>query len=618
MSSFRYTPLENPGSDLRLVTIHHGQHDESLECTLITQHDAPIGYQALSYAWGDKARKLPISLNGQLFSVTPNLESALRSLRCATEEATENQLPLWIDAICINQEDGDERDEQVRRMKSVYQQAVHVIIWLGNYNEPCDEALRFDSRTWELVRVERNSEAIARSAMELIVLLMLERIVQEKGSDTALRVVLEENIDLPSELEDFLDPESLQIWAQLSRLFNRPWFERLWIIQELAVAKRAAVAWGEICIPWPTLENAAKFILRPGITSLPTHIRKIFPVLGAHRITQVALRSMINVDTKNILTLLHNTQNTKCSDPRDRLYAILGIVKDIKDIEVDYSIPVQQVYRNWAEKRIRRTRTLDILSACADSGRFGDLPSWVPDLRRLFGQDKVLWNLSQGSWKKTLLELMAYNLHVKKADAWKTSFRNLHFSDNGLKLYLLGKPFGSICRLTIIGDIVTGLPDPTDLEAKLRQILGDWHNELSTKREPGRDESSHLIGFKASILRSFEYGVSDSEYLNETYDRWKQGGSHWKDETGFRSFEQTLFPRVHGCQMFTTKSGRVGIVAGNCKTQIGDELWLLSGGLTAFLLRRINEVEHRLISPCYTWMMFNSSANALLKQVVLI
>jgi hypothetical protein len=120
------------------------------------------------------------------------------------------------------------------------------------------------------------------------------------------------------------------------------------------------VQWGHPQVAWPALEEAAKCILRPGNFVFQPHIHKILPLLGAHRITQVAVQSMYNFDTNNVLTILHNTQGIKGSDPRDRLYAIRGIIEDNEDIEIDYSIPVQQVYRNWAVKRINGTKSLDI------------------------------------------------------------------------------------------------------------------------------------------------------------------------------------------------------------------------------------------------------------------
>jgi hypothetical protein len=589
MDLFHYTPLNNPEFDLRFINISPGEFDERLSCSLYTPYTKfvpPGGYRALSYTWGDAARKVPIFLNGRTFLVTPNLEDALRNLRTTTTQEWQNQLPLWIDAICINQEDSDERDGQVRRMKWIYQQADHVIIWLGNYNEPSDVTLRIDPSKWRFNRIEENSEDTARSAL-VLALFMKDEASRHQESEVLVG------------LEDCQHLRNLQVWAQLLRLFHRPWFERLWIIQELAVSRKAVVLWGKLQTPWPTLEKAAKFILRPGEALLPTQIRKIFPLLGAHRITQVDLKSMLNVDTNNIMTVLHNTQNTKCSDPRDRLYAIRGIVEDNQDIEIDYSIPVQQVYRNWAEKRIRRTQTLDILCACADSGRGGDLPSWVPDLRQPFGQDKVLWIASQSLRKESDGE----NKEKEGQDSSEFQCSDLCFSDDGLKVSVSGQYLGKVGNLTAVGDVVTNLLDPTDLEARLRQIIADWERTLNTPKLVWGDELLTPKGFKETLLRSFYPRSSELGVLDAPYRVWcgEIAVSLDLDAKGYlREFERSLFSRVHGCQMFIMeRSGRTGIVAGNCETQTGDELWLLRGGLTAFVLRRVNEVEHRLISPCY-------------------
>jgi hypothetical protein len=223
------------------------------------------------------------------------------------------QFPLWIDAMCINQEDSNERDEQVRRMKWIYRRAERILIWFGNYNEPCDEAFHFDVGRWGIGQLEENSETKARSAIVLALSLKPVATVQD-------------NSEVFISLEGITHSQDLQVWAQLSRLFHRPWFEHLWIIQKLAVSRRAVVLWGRMQTPWQTLEQAAKFILRPGEASMPPRVRKLFPLIGADRITQVLLQSMFNVDTTNILIILHNTQNTKCSDSRDHLYAILGVV----------------------------------------------------------------------------------------------------------------------------------------------------------------------------------------------------------------------------------------------------------------------------------------------------
>lgn len=599
MLPFSYSPLGH--SELRLIKIDPGQHDERVRCSMITRRistQSDWTYQALSYTWGDGTRKVPIFLNGQDFLVTTNLEDGLRHMRCKTWSKSLDQLPLWIDAICINQEDSDERDVQVRRMKSIYEQAERVIIWLGSYNERTDETFRLDLNRWNIDGVEENSEAMARSAIVLALLLKEEADPAKKSTEVSIR------------LADCIHANNSQVWVQLARLFHRPWFERLWIIQELAVSRKAIAQWGNLQIAWPTLEEAAKFILRPGAAVLSPHIRRLFPLLGAHRITQVALQSMYNFDTHNVLTILHNTQNTKCSDPRDRLYAIRGIVEDNEDNEIDYSIPVHQVYRTWAEKRIRRTRTLDIFSACADSSRGGDLPSWVPDLRKPFGQDRPLWIASHSSKNRRAIR-SSYGQPLEFA------ITDLQFSEDGQKIAVTGKHVFNIRKLTTVGDAVTSLPDPTDLESRLRQIIADWETTLNDQQEARGEETLAPRGVKETILRSFYPWLTNSENsdpLSMPYDIWRgDNGSrhtlsdyvnsgHWdvsRHEVALKDFERALFPRVHGCQMFMLENGNTGIVAGNCQTQIGDQLWLLKGGLTAFVLRPVNEEEHRLISPCY-------------------
>ncbi|KAE9363791.1 HET-domain-containing protein [Stipitochalara longipes BDJ] len=598
MLPFTYTPLRDGRSDLRLIYLIYDEPGTRVTCVMnIFTKPVHESYQALSYTWGDGTRKVPITVNDREILVTKNLEAALINIRFrASGERSEARLPLWIDAICINQEDSDERDAQVRRMKSIYEQAEMVLIWLGNFNEPTDEHFRRDIFGWNIDKVEENSAAMARSAMMLIVLL------QKEADHTQSSEISENSI----RLADYIHANNLQAWAQLARLFNRPWFERLWIIQELAVSRNAIVQWGNLQINWSILEKAAKFILRPGETVLLPDIRRLFPSLGAHRITQVALKLMYNFDTKNVLTILHNTQNTKCSDPRDRLYAIWGIVEDNEDIEIDYSIPVQQVYLNWVTKRLKRTESLDFLTACANSSRDGDLPSWVPDLRRPFGQDKLMWIASQE--KANISQGQTHRNSALIGLEWYKHKPQL--SEDGLRLNVWGKYLGKISNLTSVGDVATDLPDPTDLEARLRQIIADWEMTLSSPLREQGGSSTAPKGFTETLLRAcypWQWQHSDSDLI-ASYNIWMNNLDtrhllmyYNKYESRLRSFERSLFPRVHGCQMISSEDGMIGIVAGNCRTQIDDELWLLCRGLTAFVMRRVNETDHRLISPCYLY-----------------
>ncbi|KAG4439012.1 hypothetical protein IFR05_005528 [Cadophora sp. M221] len=590
---FRYTSLKNPESDLRLIQIASGQHGEDLKCTITVHSKHSLRrtkYNALSYTWGDVAVKVSITLNGKFFFVTPNLEGALRNLRCLTPAERGKQLPLWVDAMCINQNDIEERDDQVRRMKDIYQSAEWVTIWLGNYYEPCDDRVLVNEARWGIENPGRGSEI-------------------DTGEATRLALCLGYMLADPAKDQTFVDGtkayppevENVKAWVQLSRLFQRPWFERLWVIQEISVSQRAMVLCGKYMILWSQLEKAAQYILRPRGIPVPPHNQKILPLMGAHRMTQVSIKSMWNVDEKNILTILHSTQDTKCLDPRDRLYAILGIIEDKEDVEIDYSIPMEQVYRNWAEKRIRRTNTLDILSACADSSRLGDLPSWVPGLRRPFGQDKPLWIFSHTTRKKDFDYLKTAASGFLQLDR---KCKGLQISQDELALSVHGHQAGSINHLSIIGDVVSNLQDPTDLTTKLRSILNEWKDTVL--------KLHHVHGprfpFADIVLRNFEpWDSLPVPRALAILEAWMESNVPGETEE-IREFERLLFPKVHGCQIFRTSWANGGAVPGDCQAQVGDEIWILSGGLTPFILRRLGPTVHHLISPCYLYGSMGSIA----------
>jgi hypothetical protein len=130
----QYTPLNTKNSAIRLLTIHPvDPHDPlSLHCSLVQMSldEHPV-YHALSYAWSDddSDNLLPqgITVDGKQWMVGPNLAAALNARR----ERDLGQEPIWIDAICINQADTNERSDQILRMRQIYAQAVLVTVWLG-------------------------------------------------------------------------------------------------------------------------------------------------------------------------------------------------------------------------------------------------------------------------------------------------------------------------------------------------------------------------------------------------------------------------------------------------------------------------------------------------------
>ncbi|CZR67011.1 uncharacterized protein PAC_16910 [Phialocephala subalpina] len=606
MSNFRYTPLRYSERDLRLVRIEHGQEDEPPSCSIVVFSPEPHQphyywypkYEALSYTWGDASIKFPMFLNGKLFMATRNLERALRSLRCTTIEARESQLLLWIDALCINQEDADERDDQVRRMKTIYQRAARVLVWLGDYFEPSDA----------LINLGLSESSILNGSEELIqsyssnVQLLIGRLWDIFSSQERYwaSVALFQHI-----FDRWMDEHEIQTWILLARLFHRSWFERL-KISVAAASQQAVILWGRTRIGWPELEGAARYILRPGSILPAPHISKLFPRMGAHRVTQVALSSMLNVDTENIITVLHNTQGAMCTDPRDRLFAILGIVdaSEASDVEIDYSLPVQDVYCNWAQKRIQRVGGLDILNACANSALHG-LPSWVPDLRRPFGQDKALWSHTTG-------DARFYN-HLALANI-RSRYLKLSFVDS-YQLSMNACIIGSIAALSTVGDIVTGLSDPTDIAGRLREVITTWKAWVADSinshnlEQPPQFPTPTSWTFQANIMRGIRVDDFD-EWLSESR---AQDSMPQDMRTKHRSIERLLFPCLHRCQLFLTNKCHdqpypMGSVAFECTIVVGDQLCQIPGCVTPFIIRKDGR-NYRLITPCYSAILTGRSEN---------
>jgi hypothetical protein len=129
---FQYRPLDSAQNEIRLLRISPALHaDSTIHCQIFhtSLDNAPL-YEALSYAWGDRSGLHKIHIGSTSVHVTPNLDHALRRLR---PKPGDPELVIWVDALCINQEDIPERSIQTSKMRTIYQNAEKVSIWLGMY-----------------------------------------------------------------------------------------------------------------------------------------------------------------------------------------------------------------------------------------------------------------------------------------------------------------------------------------------------------------------------------------------------------------------------------------------------------------------------------------------------
>ncbi|KAI1453301.1 HET-domain-containing protein [Annulohypoxylon moriforme] len=333
---FEYTALDPSHREIRVLTVLPGEPEEPLRATVGTRSlDSNPLYNALSYVWGDAASaSIPgntINIDGDDFPVTTNLLVALRHLRSVL--GTDNPITLWVDAVCINQADLDERREQVSMMRDIYASAEQVIIWLGEEDYESDAV--FDA-----------IPAVAAQSHN------------------------EQN-------ERILDAARLCSRFFIGLQDRRPWFSRVWIIQELAMAKKdPLVVCGRKSVTWSTFMKASEFVSRKMFTEIGMVKRKMpgnddqsklgeeglmenigeedIEILGKSKIDVLhdLYKAMKSRGGYNLWKLLVISRTSEATDPRDRIYALLGLLKiDSPDprnsdnwIEVDYRKLTAKVY----------------------------------------------------------------------------------------------------------------------------------------------------------------------------------------------------------------------------------------------------------------------------------
>ena len=203
---YSYQPLRL-NSSIRLLILKPGEGEQDVHCDLmeIDLNDKPE-YFALSYCWGEPKFDVPIYCSGKRLSITANLTQALCRFRNISLPIT-----LWVDAICINQDDDEERSQQVEKMQDVYSHAREVYIWLG----PEDD----------------------RSPMVMAVL----EAHQKKAKTPGFHV------------RDHFDGNAPE-WQAVKDWLLRPWFWRVWTIQEARLAKSATAFFGPYHVDLATID----------------------------------------------------------------------------------------------------------------------------------------------------------------------------------------------------------------------------------------------------------------------------------------------------------------------------------------------------------------------------
>lgn len=325
-TAYHYTPLKHP-DEIRLLIIEPGRPSEAVKCNLVhTRLSHTPSYEALSYTWGTEERPSQIycGQDGHI-SVTQNCLEAIKSLRYK-----DRQRVTWIDAVCIDQPSIAERGHQVAIMPSIYRQAKKVIVYLGESTEDSGIAMEY-LKSHEFINDDATSFSPSHSQLAL------------------------------------------------GKLLSRPWFSRLWVLQEIFMSASADVICGHKSVPWACFRRLAKW----NPQNSPQKIPLVMSVSSYH--------SKQNPSIQDFFRILCNTRDCGCKDPRDRIFALFSMGPEglHKSLNIDYEESTETVFTNTA---IYLINSIGLDALCGVGGREGSssLPSWVPDWRRPVGSTPMM------------------------------------------------------------------------------------------------------------------------------------------------------------------------------------------------------------------------------------
>ena len=596
---FEYTALKGPDS-FRVLEVQPAAFSDTLKCTMSVHSLSNVpAYEALSYAWGEK-KGHSIDCDGKSLPIRENMCSALRRLRQPNTVRI-----LWIDALCINQRDIEERNRQLRLMKTIYQSATKVLVWLGEDSADSPRAFELISR-------------------------ILSRQSTWKEQDSRMPMTAQDLID-----EGLPEPFSPS-WKSLDALYWRPWFTRIWVIQEISVAKEVTLMCGSHQRSWRDFKTVAALMHDRSLTSL-THVdpRRTIKLAG------YASQQSKKGENEHLLRLLSKARDSYATDKRDKIYAMLGLAlrKDEAGINPDYSKSVEYIYTSLAVYFIGKDRNLDILNAVESDGyRLASLPGWVPD-----------WEIHP-----VALSFLSSPL-FSKMQATKSTQAMVSFSPDGSVLTATG---AAVDTISYIGDRFSEYiplagsvqdehlfqyhkPVKPSFDSAFETFMGQrfyvrqraymrsrWRQweKIAAKVNQYPTGEDTWTAFIRTLIANAELSAGATPDYHRFYQAWRQywimatrengiyitkshGQSSPADQLLAKEFMELHRQAAYGRQFFTSRNGYMGLGPGGT-VHLGGidtkcEIVILLGGRTPYILRKDGKHHHRFVGECYVHGLMN-------------
>lgn len=344
MADYLHQQLPTDEPHIRLLILPPGNASGDIQCSIF---HCPVSsapdYKAVSYCWGDPGDRTTIICDGRSLSVPSTLRPFLLQIR-----AKGRGMVLWIDSICINQTDDDEKASQVRDMHNVYRKAKKTLIWLGPGTESSQKGLDFAKILYEFSIVptdQRTWSHRLRTSMACAGI-------------------------------------SLHHWVAFFELFDRTWFTRVWIVQEVVLSPNPWIICGDIVLSWISLAKALHYAWSDQLWIMEFH--------GTINLNLILWMYMTQEEVSKGRKRLHyeilaRHRQSVAFDARDTIFGFRGLSGHASfedhNITPTYKLDAKEVFLDLAVATLTKATNLDFLSIprLESHNHCADLPSWVVD-----------------------------------------------------------------------------------------------------------------------------------------------------------------------------------------------------------------------------------------------
>ena len=559
---------------IRLLILNPGHLNDTLSATLVhnslddLQH---LSYETVSYAWGDASLRSCLQIDNVILDIPASASAVLHQVRLRHKPRK-----LWIDAICINQADLRERQQQVACMRYIYSNSTRNLIYLGPSDNHTEAALT----TVGTILADLTSHVQSYSKLQGL-------LYDSDGSPT-----IEGG---PSKASPY-DNEALQ------SLHDRPWFSRLWVIQEAALAPRDVCLWGKYQLPLFNLLRAAVWYRYKNYRFEIIRDKSFVKAARFYDAVYYGATSRpfsSSREQRSLASYLDLSRHFESSVDSDKVFAMLGLLdtrtkyNDFwKLLTPDYHKPAGLVFKDafraalLQDQMLQRPLSLNVVHHWDQSDIDGkDLHSWVPDLRH------------KGDCTQ---EAFDFSSHLRVGSIY-TNYKRHDISPN---------PSNTLILHGIMVDTVASVGPVRPFGSTWLQDLEfvEMSADVAQVKALDDEESERTRNFARTLVAGVD--VQKSLQTPATISAAFVGWYSWlrsvlmldscrTSPAGItQDFASALSQACHMRRLFRTRQGDLGL--GPKVTRAGDKAVFLYGcHVTSILRPMLEEKQYHFVGQCY-------------------